>query len=144
MQDIEVKLGFSRTYGVVMITSASGMCWSNVEFSPSLSDVVTSSWPWSSSHLRIPSSFSVVPRSSGCSFACSNPCVVCVSESCFERIPSFEKLEMEDGSTYIVQDHQDLALTLSSRAECSRRKRRRTSSAGEEGGGGAGQPLRRT
>jgi len=69
----------SATYGVVMMTSASGMCWSNVEFSPSLSDVVTSSWPWSSSHLRIPSSFSVVPRSSGCSFACSNPCVSFVS-----------------------------------------------------------------
>lgn len=53
------------TYGVVMIISASTSSLSNVESSPSLSDVVTSVCPWSSSHLRMPSSFSVVPRSSG-------------------------------------------------------------------------------
>lgn len=53
------------TYGVVMMTSASTSSWSNLEFSPSLSEVVTRVWPWSSSHLRRPSSFSVVPRSSG-------------------------------------------------------------------------------
>lgn len=54
-----------RTHGVVMMTSASTSSLSNVEFSPSLSEVVTRVWPWSSSHLRIPSSFSVVPRRSG-------------------------------------------------------------------------------
>lgn len=53
------------TYGVVMMTSASTSSWSNLEFSPSLSDVVTRVWPWSSIHLRMPSSFSVVPRSWG-------------------------------------------------------------------------------
>ena len=60
-------------HGVVMITSASTNSWSNLEFSPSLSDVVTNVWPCSSSHFRIPSSFSVVPRSSGTSLACSCP-----------------------------------------------------------------------
>jgi len=54
-----------QTYGVVMIISASTSSWSNLEFSPSLSDVVTRVCPWDSSHGRIPSSFSVVPRSSG-------------------------------------------------------------------------------
>lgn len=53
------------TYGVVMMTSASTSSWSNLEFSPSLSEVVTRVWPWSSSHLRMPSSFSVVPRRAG-------------------------------------------------------------------------------
>ena len=53
------------TYGVVMMTSASTSSRSKVESSPSLSDVVTRVWPWSSSHLRMPSSFSVVPSSSG-------------------------------------------------------------------------------
>ena len=53
------------TYGVVMMTSASTSSWSNLLFSPSLSEVVTSVWPWSSSHLRMPSSFSVVPKSCG-------------------------------------------------------------------------------
>ena len=48
-----------------MITSASTNSWSNLEFSPSLSEVVTRVCPCSSSHFRIPSSFSVVPRSSG-------------------------------------------------------------------------------
>ena len=54
-----------KTYGVVMMTSASTRCLSKVEFSPSLSEVVTSSWPFSSSHFLMPSSFSVVPRSCG-------------------------------------------------------------------------------
>jgi hypothetical protein len=49
------------TNGVVMMISASTSSWSNLEFSPSLSDVVTRVCPWSSSHLRMPSSFSVVP-----------------------------------------------------------------------------------
>lgn len=35
----------SETNGVVMITSASTSSWSNLEFSPSLSDVVTKVWP---------------------------------------------------------------------------------------------------
>lgn len=48
-----------------MMTSASTSSLSKVEFSPSLSEVVTRVWPASSSHLRMPSSFSVVPRSSG-------------------------------------------------------------------------------
>lgn len=48
-----------------MIISESTSSWSNLEFSPSLSEVVTRVCPCSSSHLRIPSSFSVVPRSSG-------------------------------------------------------------------------------
>lgn len=51
-----------------MITSASTNSLSKVEFSPSLSEVVTRVWPWSSSHLRIPSSFSVVPRRPGTYF----------------------------------------------------------------------------
>ena len=54
------------THGVVMMTSASTSSLSKVEFSPSLSEVVTSVWPWSSNHLRMPSSFSVVPSRSGC------------------------------------------------------------------------------
>ena len=45
--------------------SASTSSLSKVEFSPSLSEVVTRVWPWSSSHFRMPSSFWVVPRSSG-------------------------------------------------------------------------------
>jgi hypothetical protein len=54
--------GLVETYGVVMITSASTSSWSNFEFSPSLSEVVTRVCPCSSSHLRMPSSFSVVPN----------------------------------------------------------------------------------
>lgn len=54
-----------KTHGVVMMTSASTSSLSKVEFSPSLSEVVTRVCPWSSSHFRIPSSFSVVPSSSG-------------------------------------------------------------------------------
>jgi hypothetical protein len=61
------------SYGVVMMTSASTSSLSNVEFSPSLSEVVTSVCPWSSSHFRMPSSFSVVPRRAGCCLACSWP-----------------------------------------------------------------------
>ena len=61
------------TYGVVMMTSASTSSLSNLEPSPSLSEVVTRVCPWSSSHFLIPSSFSVVPRSRGCSLACSWP-----------------------------------------------------------------------
>lgn len=45
--------------------SASTSSLSKVEFSPSLSEVVTRVCPWSSSHFRSPSSFSVVPSSSG-------------------------------------------------------------------------------
>lgn len=48
-----------------MMISASTSSRSKVEFSPSLSEVVTRVWPWSSSHLRMPSSFSVVPRRPG-------------------------------------------------------------------------------
>ena len=62
-----------RTYGVVMMISASTSSLSNFESSPSLSEVVTRVCPWSSSHLRIPSSFSVVPKSSGTSSACCLP-----------------------------------------------------------------------
>lgn len=65
----------SGTHGVVMMISASTSSLSKVEFSPSLSDVVTSVWPWSSSHLRSPSSFSVVPSSSG---TCSETCQPCI------------------------------------------------------------------
>lgn len=56
-----------------MMTSASTSSFSNLEFSPSLSEVVTRVWPCSSIHLRIPSSFSVVPRSSGCCSAWTPP-----------------------------------------------------------------------
>jgi len=70
-----------EAYGVVMITSASTRCLSKVEFSPSLSEVVTSSWPCSSIHFRIPNSFSVVPRSSGTCLACSWPYKSTVSNS---------------------------------------------------------------
>ena len=35
----------AMTYGVVMMTSASTNSWSNFEFSPSLSEVVTKVWP---------------------------------------------------------------------------------------------------
>jgi len=55
---------------VVMMISASTSSWSNFEFSPSLSEVVTSVWPCSSSQGRMPSSFSVVPRSSGTWIVC--------------------------------------------------------------------------
>jgi hypothetical protein len=61
------------TYGVVMMTSASTISFSKTLFSPSLSEVVTRVCPWSSSHLRIPSSFSVVPRRRGSCLACSLP-----------------------------------------------------------------------
>ncbi len=37
----ENREGIGELYGVVMITSASTSSWSNFEFSPSLSDVVT-------------------------------------------------------------------------------------------------------
>jgi hypothetical protein len=50
-----------EAHGVVMMISASTSSLSKVEFSPSLSEVVTRVWPCSSSHLRMPSSFSVVP-----------------------------------------------------------------------------------
>lgn len=53
------------TYGVVMMISASTSSLSKVEFSPSLSEVVIRVWPWSSSHLRRPSSFWVVPSRPG-------------------------------------------------------------------------------
>jgi hypothetical protein len=66
------------TYGVVMMTSASTSSLSNVESSPSLSEVVTSVWPWSSSHLRMPSSFSVVPSSSGTYSICNPAISMCV------------------------------------------------------------------
>ena len=55
------------------MTSASTNSWSNLEFSPSLSDVVTKVWPFSSSHFRRPSSFSVVPSIFGSSRAWSPP-----------------------------------------------------------------------
>lgn len=61
------------TNGVVMITSASTSSLSKVEFSLSLSEVVTTVWPWSSSHFLIPSSFSVVPRRPGWSLAWEPP-----------------------------------------------------------------------
>ena len=56
-----------------MMTSASTSSLSNLDSAPSLSEVVTSVWPASSSHLRMPSSFSVVPRSSG---TCGGECGV--------------------------------------------------------------------
>jgi hypothetical protein len=62
------------TYGVVMMTSASTSSWSNLEFSPSLSDVVTRVWPWSSIHFLMPSSFSVVPSILGSCSAWTPPC----------------------------------------------------------------------
>ena len=71
VESVDVRFGNAigkretGAYGVVMMISASTSSLSKVEFSPSLSDVVTSVCPWSSSHLRMPSSFSVVPRSSG-------------------------------------------------------------------------------
>ena len=45
-----------------MMTSESANSLSNLEPSPSLSEVVTRVWPCSSSHFRKPSSFSVVPE----------------------------------------------------------------------------------
>lgn len=55
--------------------SASTSSLSKVEFSPSLSEVVTRVWPCSSSHLRRPSSFWVVPRSPGtCESRGQRPC----------------------------------------------------------------------
>lgn len=66
--------GSRETYGVVMMTSASTISFSKTLLSPSLSEVVTRVCPWSSSHLRIPSSFSVVPRRRGSCLACSLPC----------------------------------------------------------------------
>jgi hypothetical protein len=56
-----------------MITSASTSSLSNVEFSPSLSEVVMRVWPCSSIHFLSPSSFSVVPRRLGSCLACSWP-----------------------------------------------------------------------
>lgn len=56
-----------------MMTSASTSSFSNLLLSPSLSEVVTRVWPWSSIHLRIPSSFSVVPSSFGSCLAWSWP-----------------------------------------------------------------------
>lgn len=53
------------THGVVMIISESTSSLSKTEFSPSLSEVVTRVWPWSSSHFLRPSSFWVLPSSSG-------------------------------------------------------------------------------
>jgi len=62
-----------------MMISASTSSRSKVEFSPSLSEVVTSVWPLSSSHLRIPSSFSVVPRRAGTCSAWIPPWIYPVS-----------------------------------------------------------------
>lgn len=72
-----------------MMTSASTSSWSNLEFSPSLSDVVTRVCPWSSSHLRIPSSFSVVPRSSGTysHLAIASPSWGRDTASCLTKVP---------------------------------------------------------
>lgn len=60
----------SETYGVVMMISASTSSFSKTESGPSLSEVVTRVWPWSSSHLRMPSSFSVVPSRAGTWSSC--------------------------------------------------------------------------
>jgi hypothetical protein len=69
----KLAIEFVVTYGVVMMTSASTISFSKTLLSPSLSEVVTRVCPWSSSHLRIPSSFSVVPRRRGSCLACSLP-----------------------------------------------------------------------
>lgn len=65
-----------------MMISASTSSLSKVEFSPSLSEVVTRVWPWSSSHFRMPSSFWVVPSRPGTwkggEFHVSRHRVVCV------------------------------------------------------------------
>lgn len=66
----QLEGGAYSTYGVVIITSASTSSWSNFEFSPSLSEVVTRVWPWSSIHFLRPSSFSVVPSRRDSSWAC--------------------------------------------------------------------------
>ena len=79
-------------YGVVIMTSASTSSWSNLLFSPSLSEVVTRVWPCSSIHFRIPSSFSVVPKSFGSSRACSWPYTL---QSAFR----FERRVLELGHT---------------------------------------------
>jgi hypothetical protein len=59
--------------GVVMMISAVGSSRSKTESGPSLSEVVTSSWPRDSSHGRSDSSFSVVPRRAGSSMECCPP-----------------------------------------------------------------------
>ena len=86
-------------HGVVTMISASTNSLSNFEFSPSLSDVVTKVCPFSSSHLRIPSSFSVVPSSSGTSRACSCPCDL-FSALALLLLDSFWR---RSGKTYIVE-----------------------------------------
>ena len=103
---------FGWTHGVVMITSASTSSLSNVEFSPSLSDVVTKVWPWSSSHFRIPSSFSVVPSNSGTSLACSWPYLPQPSTRPFNS-SNWDQLNWEGRITNIVQDKQDFRLSFS-------------------------------
>lgn len=95
-----------------MITSASTSSLSNVEFSPSLSEVVTKVWPWSSSHFRIPSSFSVVPSISGTSLACSWPYLPQLSTRS-SNSSNWDQLDRKRWITYIVQDKQDFRLPSS-------------------------------
>lgn len=83
-----------------MMTSASTRCLSNSESSPSLLDVVTSSWPCSSIHFRIPSSFSVVPRSCG---SCSAWMPPWCCQTSFRYHP-------RRGVTYVVEDKKNLSL----------------------------------
>ena len=150
------------TYGVVMITSASTSSLSNVEFSPSLSDVVTKVWPWSSSHFRIPSSFSVVPSISGTSLACSWPYLPQLSTRS-SNSTNWDQLDRKRRITYIVQDKQDFRLpsshgqywsrgsvtqgvvsNLQSRSRCQRSYPAKSSPLGRESGPGGQERRSRT
>lgn len=102
------ECGVAPTYGVVMMTSASTSSWSNLEPSPSLSDVVTSVWPWSSIHLRIPSSFSVVPRRLGSCSACTPPYHVVSDHPATGCNPPINGLSLDEA--YIVEYEKDFAL----------------------------------
>lgn len=116
---------FNQTYGVVIITSASTSSFSKIEFSPSLSEVVTRVWPWLSSHFLRPSSFSVVPRSPSCCCAWMPPCRSEILSVKCELTPNWETRSFDRASspcglqdlqrkTYIIEDHQNFPLRVSS------------------------------
>lgn len=98
------------------MTSASTISFSNTLLEPSLSEVVTRVCPWSSSHLRIPSSFSVVPRRRGSCLACSLPCSKLSVPCCKLYEAICDRL-----GTYIVQAKKNLALSRGRGCQCSDR-----------------------
>ena len=100
-----------KTYGVVMMTSASTRCFSKAELGPSLSEVVTSSWPLLSTYWRMPSSFSVQPSSRDSSLACCPAFFAFpVSLSTSRALLSSEALGLERRHWELVRRWEELDL----------------------------------